>query len=91
MKIIKLWCLIAQIKQQNTLIAMQKASTLSDVRCQKNQEKPRKIVIFGRMVTFGSFFFLLFFQQRYIAQSQGVALQSVRPGASFKLSNTPKK
>ena len=55
MKIIGFWCLIAQMKRQNTLNSTQKTSTLSDVPLLNKLGKPKKMVIFGKMVNFGSF------------------------------------
>ena len=55
MKIIGLGCLIAQMKCQDTLIALQKTLTLSDVPLLQNQDKNPKLVMFGKMVIFGGF------------------------------------
>ena len=90
MKIIRLWCLIAQMKRQDTLIATQKTSTLSDVPLLK---KSRKIPQNGHFWKNGHFweFFLIFSATVHRTELRFFALQSVRPGASFKLSNTPKQ
>ena len=90
MKFIGMWCLIAQMKRQNTLIATQKTLTLSDVPLlKKSRKKTQKCYFLGKWSVLGVF--LILSATVHCTELRFFALQSVRPGASFKLSNTPKQ
>ena len=62
---------------------------LNSLRCTiaEKQENPQKMIILPKNNIFGVFSWFL--QQRYIKNWGFFALQSVRPGAKFELSNTP--
>ena len=90
MKIIGLGCLMAQMKRHDTLIATQKTLTLCDVRLLKKSRKTPKNYYFSKNDHFGGFF-LIFSAMVHCTELRFFALQSVRPGASFKLSNSPKQ
>ena len=77
-------CLISQVKRQVVLITTRKTSTLYNVPLLKNSRKNPKITIFQKNTIL-----CIFSATVHCKELRFFALFSVRPGASFELSNSP--